>query len=92
MSLIEKKCIKLTLRKSEQDGVYFRSNRFYKINRKYYCSTREGVEIGPYDSKDEADIDLIRFIRRVEKNELKSPPKRLFYKAILLSQTMNKTY
>jgi len=92
MTLPEKELLKLTLRKNEDNGVYFRSDRFYKIDRNYYFSTREGIEIGPFGSKNEADIDLDRFIGRIEKNKLKSPPKRLFYQAIELSQALNRAY
>mgnify|MGYP007012736374 FL=1 len=89
MSSTENEWNKQTLRNSEDKGVYFRSDRFYEVDKKHYFSTREGIEIGPFRSKNEADLDFERFIGRIEKNKLRSPPKRLLYQALELSQVIN---
>ena len=41
----------------------FRSDRFYLVDAKYYFSTREGQELGPFYSKNEASLGLERYIR-----------------------------
>jgi len=52
-------------RENEESGVYFRSDRYYKINGSYYFSTREGLEVGPYESKENAESGLDRFIQTI---------------------------
>jgi hypothetical protein len=45
----------------KDDRTYFRSDRIFYINGKWYFSSREG-EIGPYATREEADRMLQRFI------------------------------
>ena len=43
---------------------FFRSDRVSMANGKYYFSTREGTLEGPYDTRAEAEAELMLFIRR----------------------------
>ena len=42
-------------REGEVQQSWFRNNRFYSVKGKYFFSTREGVDHGPFDSLDEAN-------------------------------------
>lgn len=43
---------------------YFRSDRVSMSNGKYFFTTREGTLEGPFDSRAEAERELVLFIRR----------------------------
>lgn len=58
-----------THRDGEKEGTYFRSDRFLKVNNSFYFATREGVEIGPFKSKSEAELGLDRFIHCIQKEQ-----------------------
>lgn len=45
----------------------FRSDRFFCVNSSWYFATREGVSIGPFSTKAEAQRGLIDFLDFVEK-------------------------
>ncbi|MEO0442966.1 MAG: DUF6316 family protein [Pseudomonadota bacterium] len=55
------------VRKGEQDKFRFRSDRFFTIDSQWYFTTREGVDVGPFDSRDMAANALTIFIDCVEK-------------------------
>jgi len=44
----------------------FHANRIHRINGLWYFETREGDNIGPFDSKEEAGKELSRFMAKVE--------------------------
>ena len=54
---------KTKYRNGEESRLYFRSIRFYNVNGKYFFSTREGLEIGPYASKELAESALDCYIQ-----------------------------
>ena len=56
-------------RQNEDSGTYFRSGRFYKVDAKHYFSTREGAEIGPYESRDDAASGLDRYINSITRDK-----------------------
>jgi len=64
-------------RKNDEGGLYFRSDRFYKINEEYYFSTREGLEIGPYGSKVDASSGLDRYIQSIHKDQNENKAKMI---------------
>jgi len=70
------------VREGEQTSVHFRSDRFYKIDGKFFFSTREGSEIGPYPSKLEAQKGLDRFVQCIE-----SGKDSIYAKRVALSDT-----
>jgi hypothetical protein len=41
---------------------FFQVDRFYQTNGEWFYTTREGEEKGPFESKDEAEGDLIAYI------------------------------
>ncbi|TVZ37282.1 hypothetical protein P886_1623 [Alteromonadaceae bacterium 2753L.S.0a.02] len=56
-------------RTGEEGSVPTRSKRFFQKNDYWYYSTREGVDIGPFDTLHEAEVgasDFIDFIIHAE--------------------------
>ena len=51
-----------------EDKVPFRSNRIHNINGQWYFLTREGQNIGPFATKDDAEAGLARFMKIVKKD------------------------
>ncbi|WP_347330675.1 DUF6316 family protein [Marinimicrobium locisalis] len=51
-----------TNRAGEQGAVPNRSGRFMEKDGYWYYTTREGVDIGPFDSREEAEIGVGEFI------------------------------
>ncbi len=44
-------------RKNEQTKHWFRSERLFTVDGFWYFSTREGLDLGPYESRSEAQIE-----------------------------------
>ncbi|MEZ5559898.1 MAG: DUF6316 family protein [Pseudomonadales bacterium] len=44
-------------RRDEKPKTWFRSERFFRSDDKWYFHTREGIAVGPYRSRFEAEID-----------------------------------
>ncbi len=43
----------------------FRNRRFFCISGEWYFSTRENLHVGPFFDKEEAEIELMFFLRHV---------------------------
>ncbi|MEH6616630.1 MAG: DUF6316 family protein [Porticoccus sp.] len=56
----------------EGSACYFRSERVYNVNNLWFFSTREGVDIGPFNTKEDAQGELILFIRHVSEGCIKA--------------------
>jgi hypothetical protein len=41
----------------EEKRTWFRSERIFNCNGEWYFHTREGIDVGPYESQLEADIE-----------------------------------
>jgi len=67
----------IQFRHNEHSGTYFRSGRFFKVDAVYYFSTREGSEIGPYESMEAAEGGLVRYIDTITKDGNASHAKKL---------------
>ena len=52
-------------RSGEAGSVPFRSSRFFCVGGKWYFTTREGFDSGPFASRDRAEIGLRRFLHVV---------------------------
>lgn len=53
-------------REGEEGTVPFRSSRFFCVGNRWYFTTREGFDSGPYASRDRAHIGLKRFLHVVK--------------------------
>ena len=54
-------------RHNEQGGIPFRSDRYFCVGSKWYFSTREGFDSGPYADKGRAQNSLQRFLKIASK-------------------------
>ncbi|MDC0663048.1 DUF6316 family protein [Marinobacter sp. SS21] len=52
-------------RSGEAGPVPFRSSRFFCVGSKWYFTTREGFDSGPFASRQRAEIGLNRFLNVV---------------------------
>ncbi|MDX1757253.1 MAG: DUF6316 family protein [Marinobacter sp.] len=52
-------------RAGEAGPVPFRSSRFFCVGSKWYFTTREGFDSGPFASRQRAEIGLKRFLNVV---------------------------
>lgn len=52
----------MNVRQGEQEKSWYRSDRFFRVNGDWYFSTREKVDVGPFDSKERAGKGLSLFI------------------------------
>lgn len=55
----------IQIRTGEAGPVPFRSSRFFCVGGKWYFTTREGFDSGPFASRDRAEIGLRRFLHVV---------------------------
>lgn len=53
-------------RSGEVRPVPFRSNRFFCVGNKWYFTTREGFDSGPFASRERARLGLERYLHIVE--------------------------
>jgi len=56
----------MVVRKGEQERNWFRSKRFEVINGQWYFQTREGTMEGPFDSMQEAQMELLLYLRHAD--------------------------
>lgn len=52
------------------DKRFFKMDRFYQMNAEWFYMTREGEEKGPFESKADAEGDLITYIRHMDQMEI----------------------
>ena len=53
----------------DDEKLHFQIERFVQQNGQWFYITREGEEKGPFDSKKDAEGDLIAFVRERHKLE-----------------------
>ena len=51
-------------RGSEPACRYFRCERFFTVGHEWYFATREGLDIGPYATRPQAEIALAKYVAR----------------------------
>ncbi len=56
-------------RKGELGAVPFRSGRFFYIDSKWYFACREGKEVGPFPSKQAAEMALAEYIAHMQSTD-----------------------
>ena len=52
----------MQLRKNEPEKVWFRSSRCFCVGEKWFFSTREGVDVGPFGNREKAERAVMRYI------------------------------
>lgn len=59
-------------RNSEETRTWFRCDRFYRCNEFWYFHTREGISVGPYRARFEAEVDaglLINLLKNAQPDQ-----------------------
>ncbi len=51
-------------RAGESQTIPFRSDRFFCVNGMWYFEARGGVQIGPFDNKQDMEAELMLYIRQ----------------------------
>lgn len=52
-------------RNNEPARLWFRSERFFRCDGSWYMYTREGIMVGPYETRFDAEVDGGRLISRL---------------------------
>lgn len=55
-------------RHGEMENTYFRTGRCFCICGEWYFSTRENSQVGPFENKDDIDVELIFYLRKFINN------------------------
>ncbi len=55
----------MRVRKGDDKGFYFRSERIYHTGDGWWASTREKTELGPFDSEEDVSMELCLYIRKI---------------------------
>ncbi|AMQ89691.1 DUF6316 family protein [Marinobacter sp. LQ44] len=55
-----------TRKGEQQERHWFRSERFSLVNGQWYFQTREGSIQGPFDSVQEAEMELMLYLRHAD--------------------------
>jgi hypothetical protein len=61
-------------RQNELGRIPFRSDRFFSVGDKWYFTTREGFDSGPYANRERAEKSLQRFLTIISKLPKDSQP------------------
>lgn len=59
----------MTSREGESEKTWFRSDRFFCEEGKWFFTTRENTVEGPYDSRAEAEQELMMYLRDMRERE-----------------------
>jgi hypothetical protein len=60
-------------RENELGNIPFRSDRFFSVGDKWYFTTREGFDSGPYANRERAEKSLKRFLNIISKLPKEDP-------------------
>ena len=62
----------MSVRPGEAEKSWFRSERFMHVNDQWYFTTREMTEEGPFSSRQDAEMELLLYIRYANDSSFKS--------------------
>jgi hypothetical protein len=66
---LRNKPVDLPVRKGEPKKVWFRTGRIFSVGNAFFVATREGVDVGPYNSEHEAIRDSKRLSKFLAQND-----------------------
>ena len=72
-------------RQGENGGSWYRSERIYRNLKGWYFHTREGVEVGPFKCRFDAEVDLEALIRTIKHMQGPSVLKAIHSQAVTAS-------
>lgn len=53
-------------RKNEKEKVWFRSDRCFSVDSKWFFTTREGHDVGPFVTREKAERGVHRYIESIK--------------------------
>ena len=57
-------------RQGESGSIPFRSGRIFNVGMQWYFTTREGIDRGPFEDRNDAEVELRLFVRdKVTENQ-----------------------
>ncbi len=68
-----------SVRAGETPRLRYRAERFFALEGKWYFMTREGVDVGPYDSRSAAERDAVSLVRLLKECETEEQAHRAIY-------------
>ena len=57
------------VRVGEEERTWFRSGRVFNVGEEFYFSTREGSNVGPFETKQGAEKGLELFVETIQHEE-----------------------
>ncbi len=58
-------------RLGENERFTYRSGRFFNVGNEWYFATREGVDQGPFDTREDAEVAALSYVRaRIMEEEM----------------------
>jgi hypothetical protein len=79
----------ISARSNERPQTWFRSERVFLSDGKWYFHTREGVDVGPYDSQFEAEIEA-GMLKELLRERPESDPLAIIREFVLDSYEMGR--
>jgi hypothetical protein len=73
-------------RAGEDDQLWFRTDRIFRSDGAWYFATREGIDVGPYEHRDDARRDAKSLIRLLAQN----PPHDVQAATLTIQQFMER--
>ncbi len=61
-------------REGEVATTHFRTARYFCISGEWFFSTRENLQVGPFEARDDAEVELMFFLRHVREGGLYAQP------------------
>ncbi len=55
----------MSAREGEAEKVHFRADRFHQSNGQWYYLTRDGVQHGPYATREDAAMELKFYLQKI---------------------------
>lgn len=77
-------------RRNESGKTWFRSERVFNTNGRWYFHTREGVDVGPYESQLEAEIEAGMLKELIKNSQLDGEALTVLRDFILESFTLGR--
>jgi len=77
-------------RQNERNRTWFRSERVFSTNGRWYFHTREGIDVGPYESQLEAEIEAGMLRELIKNSQLEGEALAVLRDFILESFTLGR--
>jgi hypothetical protein len=80
----------LVRRRDDKSKTWFRADRVFHTDEKWYFHTREGIDVGPYESQLEAEIEASMLKELIKNSNLRGDSLAVLRDFILESFTLGR--